>query len=734
MLIKTGKLVLPALTLMLVACGGGDDASSNDTSSMNQAPIAGADAARVKSSVATEIAVLSNDSDPDGDVLALAITAEPEHGTASVSGDVISYQSTDGYLGSDSLSYEISDGSDSASATLDITVYNEVALQGQVTDSPIANATVVITIDGEEYTTTADAEGNFTLPVQYVAPDALVVVHATGSADNNQQAINFTSYLDTTSSLQAMAGDDGVLSAEENNEVNVTHVTTAKAKIIERAAGGEITDATVLNDEKATLVPDDVFLLAAVIQLIVDDPNYTLPSDYDKLSDFLESDDAVSAFVEQVNNDDPELLENKADDIQQAESASLNIDESALVGTYTWAIASRKGLPMLKSSTYAQDGTTLQLKEDHTGLFFNAYVQDESLTPITWELTDSNNLVVTFVDPTIGFTMPYKVGGVTDNEDLIAKCGADTSVLGDIRPNTVTFKLLDEDLSHTVVEEFDNDVAIARPLDCGGETVELGVVEEFNSSVTVALRKVDESYESFTPEQLPGQWVFPIHSIENGVVTTDADTVTFADDGNFNTAAGVSGTWMLSDDNKVLELDYPAGTQRLKLFGQQKHISTVMSSFTASDKTVIYVDWAAKIEDVQVTADDVITGEKQNWLRGYANSGFYANAYDTLSDTYAESVLIGLQLLAQPDAFLVSGLDADTGEYRQFSSYVWSLASESMLNVYRDSSCDVSTDSNCLVIGANILFIDREQHYMVVNNAVENTVELWMLHSPSDVE
>ena len=94
------------------------------TDQPNEAPTAGADSATVTSGQSTVIAVLANDSDPEGATLTPRITTQPSHGTATVLADgTISYSGNGGYTGPDSFAYVVSDGmQDSAPATVSISV------------------------------------------------------------------------------------------------------------------------------------------------------------------------------------------------------------------------------------------------------------------------------------------------------------------------------------------------------------------------------------------------------------------------------------------------------------------------------------------------------------------------------------------------------------------------------------------------------------------------------------
>ncbi|NBB92522.1 MAG: tandem-95 repeat protein [Gammaproteobacteria bacterium] len=67
--------------------------------------------------------VLANDSDADGDVLTIIGVTAPGNGSASVSGDAISYTPAGGFVGTDSFSYTVEDGfGGESTATVTVTV------------------------------------------------------------------------------------------------------------------------------------------------------------------------------------------------------------------------------------------------------------------------------------------------------------------------------------------------------------------------------------------------------------------------------------------------------------------------------------------------------------------------------------------------------------------------------------------------------------------------------------
>ncbi len=106
----------------------------------NQGPVAVDDTATTDTDTPVAIDVLENDSDPEGDDLAVVATTTPAHGTVVVAaGGALTYTPDPGYAGPDSFTYTVSDGNGgTATATVDVTVGNAdpVAVDDQAGTPP----------------------------------------------------------------------------------------------------------------------------------------------------------------------------------------------------------------------------------------------------------------------------------------------------------------------------------------------------------------------------------------------------------------------------------------------------------------------------------------------------------------------------------------------------------------------------------------------------------------------
>lgn len=121
----------------------------------NRAPNAVADSASTPPGVAIDIAVLANDSDPDGDALTLAGFTQPSNGSVVQLGSALRFTPASGFSGSTSFGYTISDGRETASALVTVTVVGAAntaptvfAGADQDITAPYANATLGVSLAG----------------------------------------------------------------------------------------------------------------------------------------------------------------------------------------------------------------------------------------------------------------------------------------------------------------------------------------------------------------------------------------------------------------------------------------------------------------------------------------------------------------------------------------------------------------------------------------------------------
>lgn len=122
-----GKLVRNAirLTATALACAVAAVAgpAGPATAALPHAPVAVADTATTAEDNSVVVDVLTNDTDPDGDVLTVNALGAPRHGTAELTGSGVTYRPVPGYVGDDVFTYTVSDATGlAASAQVTVTV------------------------------------------------------------------------------------------------------------------------------------------------------------------------------------------------------------------------------------------------------------------------------------------------------------------------------------------------------------------------------------------------------------------------------------------------------------------------------------------------------------------------------------------------------------------------------------------------------------------------------------
>ncbi|HHY54526.1 MAG TPA: tandem-95 repeat protein, partial [Chloroflexi bacterium] len=132
----------------------------------NRAPTATDDRFTVtEDSGASDLAVLTNDSDPDSDPLVIAAVTTPANGTTTIAGDRVRYTPNADFHGADTFTYTVSDGGLSATARVTVTVTPVNDAPTAVNDSfsvdedSLDNALAVLAndsdLDGDSLTVTA---------------------------------------------------------------------------------------------------------------------------------------------------------------------------------------------------------------------------------------------------------------------------------------------------------------------------------------------------------------------------------------------------------------------------------------------------------------------------------------------------------------------------------------------------------------------------------------------------
>lgn len=331
------------MSFMLTACGGGEEPSPDKSNpapqpSENKAPIVSilGDAEALEQKV---FELKADASDSDGSIASYSWSHDSEleisfSDKGSASTEVTVPDIAEDKLINFTVSVEDDKGA-SASESISVLVKRKVSsvtITGIVTDKPIANAIVDISAAQTSEQVTANAEGGYsvTLVVDESEVDALVKISAKGVGE--QQNVSFVSQLNSVAKLVDQAGDDGVLSKEENFAVNVTNVTTAEYALLTRNntsfTSDEELSAALLNVDA-----NEKIELATLIKVVVDNDDIELPEGVESTLDLIDDEQTASEFTKQLNDTNPDILEETKEEIKQ-DTDLVDGVKGELVGSY----------------------------------------------------------------------------------------------------------------------------------------------------------------------------------------------------------------------------------------------------------------------------------------------------------------------------------------------------------------------------------------------------------------
>ncbi|WAJ70161.1 carboxypeptidase-like regulatory domain-containing protein [Catenovulum adriaticum] len=197
-----------------------------------------------------------------------------------------------------------------------------LTLTGVVTDEPIANASVTAMIGEQSFNATTDNNGVYSLALSVAQQftDQLVKLIATGHPDTHPN-VKFVSQLPSFATLKAQAGDNEMLSAEDNFSLNVTNVTTAEAALLEIVKAGEpISDEAELNQLLTNLNVQTKLRLATLVKIVVDNQDYNLPDGVSDTLALLTDSAASQAFDDFIVSQNADLIEQTLNSILEDEN------------------------------------------------------------------------------------------------------------------------------------------------------------------------------------------------------------------------------------------------------------------------------------------------------------------------------------------------------------------------------------------------------------------------------
>ncbi len=500
MLIQKRLLAAVFGTLFLVGCGGGGSSDSgtkpDPVDPINQSPTVSI-SADSEGTEQTSFKLSAVAGDSDGSIASYSWTSDASFDFAQ-SGGLTSAEATFQTPDIDAdttvnFTVTVTDNDGATASAKHSVIFKRnvstVTITGIVTDQPIANAELEINVGSDVFSVNADPTGRYTieLVVDESASEKLVLVKAKG-LDSTNPGVVFVSQLSSIQALLEQAGEDNTLDSEDNFGVNITNVTTAEYALLTRN-NEEPQSVEELNAALLNVDADEKILLATLIKIIVDNADYVLPEGVENTLDLVSDEDTAKSFEDEVNEKDPDLIEETKEEIKKDENLVSDSDEP-IVGDFI----------VNSPRYYNNDAYHLVLASDGTG-------ELNANTSSTLTMSkESGVYTLALANSVVTYTDEYNDGNEsyiaqTKLTDISFQVLAENEVFRTIEVTQTTQRTLDyQNGSEPVVEPSSTRTYTTNLID-KAKTIALNIAELTENTWVLDLR--DNDYDSASSDDEP---------------------------------------------------------------------------------------------------------------------------------------------------------------------------------------------------------------------------------------
>ena len=305
---RAAGIVLCGLLASAAAAAGPRDAAQDDV-------------AVTARGTAVSIDVLAN----DPHVTALTrvhLRQRPVHGNAEIVDRKVVYTPDAGFTGRDSLTYLVKSGRRVGIARVTVDVGDTLTLRGRVTEGG-GGAAVSARVGRHRFDATADAAGSYQVDVIGLDADMVRLESRSGHTV-------LASIVGGFQRLRAESGSDGVLTREENNQVQVTRLSAAHAYLAQLANDGiPVETEDQFTAAQGAMDLDELLRMAAAVKLVADG-SHALPGGVADTMELISDTDAYQRFLDSVLADDAGAIDaaiagtlSDADVVVPANAASM---------------------------------------------------------------------------------------------------------------------------------------------------------------------------------------------------------------------------------------------------------------------------------------------------------------------------------------------------------------------------------------------------------------------------
>lgn len=541
--------------------------------------------------------------------------------------------------GSDDTSVEQQKPAEPPVATLDFSIH------GIATDAPVANALITASVGQRSFTTTADANGVYTLTFEYEAGSLsgndMIMLNAKGT--DTQGHIELASQLGSFAAVKALAGDDNALQQSESPRTAITQVSTA-LHLLAQEANALANDADLLAAE-ASVTAEDLLELAAIIKVLADNPDFTPTNDTILALLSPESGSVQSAITQYLI--DNNLLDENGDYTAAFQSAydealADTIDDDDVTQDFTaeQIIGANVQTGSVTDDWVALDGDVFHLNADGSGTASNKnssyYFMAQDLA-VDWSINDAGKLELLFAEFTSKGIKQYS------REEVVEKYGTDAAAAlpndwsaGQLSVNItkvkqeVTKLFSDDDKTRTALKTF--------------MRYELNLIEDgfdwtgdlpsyTESNINMGVWHQADQIESHWSEAPDGTWALSSVAEIQGVFDDQPyeylvhQKITLAEDGQVQDKDGAAaGQWRF--DNNALTITQNNGwTLTFTPYDEEDGLLSAMVLAEKGEHSENFITWLGRYDQASSSLAEDLHQEMPNLLGAWIN-GWIASSDD----------------------------------------------------------------------------------------------------------
>lgn len=580
----------------------------------------------------------------------------------------------------------------SVAGTVTVTpVMTTFSVTGTVAEPAFANAEVSGVLAGVTFTTTADANGVFSLPLQADDDETNLFANITArsvtsagvefykfvpslTADVAEPvaasiATKLSSAVAALFDMQPMAeGDDSP------NQISINAVSTALYSLIIAANGGTApADLDSFTLVEKSVSPDELIEAAAVVKLITQGGDFALPEGVSSVLELLSNTQAYNDYVAAAEVIDPGIITDTIEEIIADPELTPPVEESAIASTYYEVYPAASGF-------LSRGGNRFDFNQDGTG----SETYGNGTSDFTWELVDGViELTYSGESGNIGFpTAAVGVAGLTQEQvNLLNEAG--------YYQVEVTYTTTSSSMKRIVAGEKTDSYRITTvttdtmtPITLpGGTVISPAPIVRENTSDQL-LRNADKLADiKFVEADMAGVWVFEHYYYAGepdlGYSNVFADMFTINADGTGSTfEAGKTFNWEVNDQGTfVATFEDESSVQVVKLDQLGTDVQVFSSSYSVEgDLIAAEADYAMELDGTDFADFDHTNPEDMYWQTTINQWGKdYWNGNVLLWDLNGFTSYFGWQFLEDNSGYQMGSFELAPPEFEPLfnSSLGW---------------------------------------------------------------